>query len=216
MTNRLISSDIYQHSCYTLSEDTQPTCSELNSYVPFYSLFTGTTMNKNNRKVLNYNLVGSVDDAYMSNGYTDTRYQNMIDTMRVRLGLRRVCTTRNRDKTYIALKGFLGYLDTNLNIIPFVVLTVKSDSIFKLKKEELDLTKFCLIINSSLINPDHMVMYKNLKKLYIDPIIAMGVDVLYTNDIKKQCYNKFDYIPKFKTIAEMNEHLKTINNLIFD
>lgn len=185
--------------------------SKVSPFVPFISLFGGKTIIKGTDKTLLY----SIPVTLQGDTYRVSKYLPAVNHMADSIYLKALSTTRST-KTYQIGKGFLSYVDENFDVIPLIVLCVKSDAIFSLNRKNLDAKQFCLIINTDVFTQDHALMFKNMRKYYVDILAADGIDILYTSDIKKWLFNPLDYIPKFNTVTEMLSHLGTISNLALD
>lgn len=186
--------------------------SKLNAYIPFYAMLKGTVIKNSDDLTIVY---GLPNFPSLSEYRLITKYSNAVAHMCDRTRLATFRTTRN-SLTYVLTKGFLGFVDENHNVVPLIVLTVKSDSLQTLDKDNLDKSKFCLLINNRVYNSQHALMYKNMRKYYVDTLTLEGVDILYTNDINKWIYNDTKFIPKFNSILDLQKHLSTITNLALD
>ena len=92
-------------------------------------------------------------------------------------------------------------------------LAINTKYLFSLSKEdfekgELDSDKFVLFLSKELDNP----IYKNLKKkldtLYINEAIVLGIDVVISSKIPNWIFKNNVEPIKFKSVAELNKHLK--------
>lgn len=199
----------------TMRSGTQPedsdtwSSSKVSPFVPFISLFNGTTISKGGDKTLLYSLPLVMNQRGMGKY---NKYLQAVNHMAESLYIKNLTTTRN-PKTYQVAKGFMGCMDENYNVIPLIVLCVKSDAIYSLDKNNLDKKKFCLVINTAVFSEEHALMFKNMRKYYVDTMADDGIDILYTNDINSWLFNPLDYIPKFNTVTDMVNHLGTISNL---
>lgn len=124
---------------------------------------------------------------------------------------------RDITKRYVGNYGMIVNIEDNpMKLVPLMLIAVKQRYIFNISREETDLSKFALIINRRFIDDEsHFQVYRNIKRLYIDPVFEGKLDIVYTNDIIRLCYgNQSLSLPKFKTINEMVNHTKSINSLI--
>lgn len=186
--------------------------SKVSSFVPFISLFSGQTIIKGDDKTLVYSMPMMLNQ---SSAYKVSKYMNAVNHMAESIYIKNLTTTRNT-QTYQVAKGMLSYVDENFEVIPLIMLCVKSDAIYSLDKTNLDHKQFCLVINNAVFSQEHALMFKNMRKYYVDVLTADGIDILYTSDIKKWLFNPMDYIPKFNTVTEMVNHLGSISNLALD
>lgn len=185
--------------------------SKLNPFVPFNALFNGKTITKGQDKTLIY----SIPVLVGQNVNKVRKYLHAANHMQYSVNIVNLTTSRNT-KSYQISKGILSYIDENFEVNPLIVLAVKSEAIYSLDRTNLDSKQFCLIINNDVFHQEHALMFKNMRKFYVDIITSDGVDVLYTSDMKKWLYNSLDYIPKFNTVTDMLTHLDTISNLALD
>lgn len=210
----LISSYINRTGASVIETDKQSS-SKLNCLVPFYSLFIGKTIIRGEDKTLLYSSPDTSEELESYSYYILKKYEQAVNHMRDSLGLKILKTTRNPN-LYLLTKGFLGFRGDDFNIHHLIVLCVKSKDIYSLDKANLDKTKFCLVIDNKVFEKQHVLMYKNIKKYYIDPLIKEGVDVMYTNNSDKWIYNQIDFIPKFNSITDLQQHLNTISEIALD
>lgn len=115
-------------------------------------------------------------------------------------------------------KGILFEFDYETKeCYPLLVLAIRS-SYYKQAKQDniagkLNLSNFALFIDNSFKDDDtYKLVYKKLKKDYIDKAEDCGIDIIYTNSIEDRLYRNGCKKPKFKNINEMNSFLANVNS----
>lgn len=186
--------------------------SKVSPFVPFISLYLGHTITKGEDKTLIYSMPVVLT---LNNSYGLTKYLHAVNHMTESTSIKILKTTRN-PVIYQVAKGMLSYVDENFEVVPLIMLCVKSDAIYNLNKDNLDTKQFCLVINNAVFSQEHVLMFKNMRKYYVDILAADGIDILYTSDIKKWLFNPLDYIPKFNTVTDMVNHLGSLSSLALD
>jgi len=101
----------------------------------------------------------------------------------------------------------------------YLCLGIKSDYILNTPiseiKESIDYSKFCLFISNEF-NED--VFLRNVKKkvtsLYIDEIKALGIDIVYTSNIKEKLFNNNHVLPDFSDVTALMQHLKEVPRIL--
>ena len=184
-----------------------------NPFVPVNALFTGTKITKGNNSYLIYNFF--IGDGDGEERFTIKKYNEAINHMNRGENVIYLKTTRNTEQ-YQIQKGIVSWVDENMEVTPLIVLMVKSDYIFNIEKDKLDYSKFCILVNNKIKLDKHLLFYKNMKKQYLDVCEELNIDIVYTNNVENWISKTPSYIPKFKTIPEMLNHLKDINKIVFE
>lgn len=100
-----------------------------------------------------------------------------------------------------------------------LVLGVKSSYYKQAKLDndqgKLNLDNFAIFISNLFVDDErYKLVYKKIKKDYIDLANEAGIDIVYTNSIENRLFKNGSVKPKFKTIVEMNQFLEKINDNI--
>lgn len=190
--------------------------SEENEYIPINSLSHGDLYESNGKRIFIYQLVVPFDGDI-----TVRRITGFCDYMMGRgsyinywVKLKHL-TVINR--TYLASAGTIVYRDDVLGkFIPLMVVAVRREFLFSINRQNPDISQFVLLIDKSFYNDaEHYKLYRSVLKYY-ENIISKDIDVLYSNDIMRLCYNpgKPIELPKFKSVIEMKASFASINSLV--
>ena len=91
-------------------------------------------------------------------------------------------------------------------------LAINKDYLFNTSKEALttdpEIPQFVVFISNLLEDPRYKNLKKKLNELYLDIAKQMGLDVVYTSRIKEWLFKNNVKPLKFKSIAQLNKHLK--------
>lgn len=188
-----------------------PANAEYSSYIPVQSLSEGDLITyKNGNKVFLYSMTIPV-----TNLNTNKKFESFAKAFAKATYWHKL-EHRNITNTYIVHRGILmNMVEFPFKATPMMVLCVKRDSLYKLQRDKLNPSDFCLVVNRAFIDDEeHFKLYRNVKKYYIDEV-EDEIDILYTKDIIQTCYNLGPIeLPKFKTIPEMINHTNSINELV--
>ena len=119
------------------------------------------------------------------------------------------------------INAFRGILYTDDYEI-LMCLGINTDYVLNTNFEELssktDYSKYAIFLSDKLLTePEYKNFIKKLETEYITPLRQKGIDVIYTNKITSWMYKNNFTPPKFKSVIEMNKHLKNeIPNLILE
>ncbi len=181
--------------------------SDCNEYIPVYAISSHTllTFKDSNVKVMEYNM--PINDIQ---GYNYVRtYSDMIIKIK---------DARNPCKYNFKVAGVNHNLnldrgmvyDNNGNIL--MCLAINKDYLFSLDSEvlktNLDYTQFVIFISNLLDDPLYKNIKKKLNELYIDIAKQVGLDIVTTSRINNWLFKNNVKPLKFKTVVQMNKHLK--------
>lgn len=181
--------------------------SDCNEYIPVYAISSHTllTFKDSNVKVMEYNM--PINDIQ---GYNYVRtYSDMIIKIK---------DARNPCKYNFKVAGVNHNLnldrgmvyDNNGNIL--MCLAINKDYLFSLDSEVLetnpDYTQFVIFISNLLDDPLYKNIKKKLNELYIDIAKQVGLDIVTTSRINNWLFKNNVKPLKFKTVVQMNKHLK--------
>ena len=100
--------------------------------------------------------------------------------------------------------------DNNGSIL--MCLAINKEYLFNVSTEVLqtapDYTKFVIFISNMIDEPIYKNIKKKLNELYIDIAKEIGLDIVTTSRINNWLFKNNVKPLKFKTVAEMNKHLK--------
>lgn len=189
-----------------------PTLANDNEFIPIHSLSDGDliTSKKTNEKTFVYKLNIPITGVDTYKRVSD--FCKLLNSNNTGWGTLSVPNIINK---YFAHNGILLYVTGELSVIPLLVVGVKTKYLFDIKREAPDPSKFSLVIDRSLINDEeHKKLFRNIKREYID-IMDSHIDVVYTNNLLKLCYNPDSITtPRFSTVVEMMNHSKTVNEAL--
>lgn len=195
------------------------------SYIPLYALFKGKILNINGKSFSIYGLINSpVNISTTSPNHAFIRqYYNLIRHLVHSIDVK-FFRTRSKSSDgftytlYAASKGILCHIDSvTKEYKPLLSIVLRSSYLDNIKdSEDLDYNQFALVIDSSLLSPVHNIMYRNIKKLYIDPLLELGLDIVWTKDIKGWIFKTFNFSKDFTNLPELLNHLQQVNNNIFN
>ena len=178
-------------------------CSLYCNYIPVYALYRESKTEfflKNNKLVLLYNKFSPRQDFELKTGRYDTFYSYWNRWLSPHLW-------KNSKNTVVVCKYCL--MDTNYKLLACIALDSNVDP-RTIDKENPDLSKFIF-----LIRKDFSTKHKHLWNRFSKDIVDNSeLDLLFTDDIEKYCFNMQGFIPKFKAISEMQDYCKNVNNLL--
>ena len=181
--------------------------SDCNEYIPVYAISSHTllTFKDSNVKVMEYNM--PINDIQ---GYNYVRtYADMIIKIK---------DARNPCKYNFKVAGVNHNLnldrgmvyDNNGNVL--MCLAINKDYLFSVDSEVLktnpDYTQFVIFISNLLDDPLYKNIKKKLNELYIDIAKQVGLDIVTTSRINNWLFKNNVKPLKFKTVVQMNKHLK--------
>ena len=181
--------------------------SDCNEYIPVYAISSHTllTFKDSNTKVMEYSM--PINDLQSYN-YVRT-YFDLIQ---------RIKDSRNPCKYNFKVAGVNHNLnldrgmvyDNNGNVL--MCLAINKDYLFSVDSEVLktnpDYTQFVVFISNLLDDPTYKNIKKKLNELYIDVAKQVGLDIVTTSRINNWLFKNNVKPLKFKTVIQMNKHLK--------
>lgn len=181
--------------------------SDCNEYIPVYAISNHIllTFKDSDIKVMEYNMPTSEIQSY---NYVRT-YSDLI---------RRIEDSRGPCRYNFKLAGINHNLnvdrgivyDNNGNIL--LCLAINKDYLFSIDPDVLktnpDYTQFVVFISNLLDEPIYKNIKKKLNELYIDVAKQVGLDIVTTSRINNWLFKNNVKPLKFKTVIQMNKHLK--------
>ena len=181
--------------------------SDCNEYIPVYAISSHTllTFKDSNTKVMEYNMPISEIQNY---NYVRT-YFDLIQ---------RIKDSRNPCKYNFKVAGVNHNLnldrgmvyDNNGNVL--MCLAINKDYLLSVDSRVLktnpDYTQFVVFISNLLDDPTYKNIKKKLNELYIDVAKQVGLDIVTTSRINNWLFKNNVKPLKFKTVIQMNKHLK--------
>ena len=182
--------------------------SDCNEYIPVYAISSHTllTFKDSDIKVMEYNMPTSEIPSY---NYVRA-YNDLV--LRLRGGLtptKYIFKVSGNTYNINIDRGIL--YDNEGNIL--MCLSINRDYLFSLtsdqmKNESVDYTQFVVFISNLLDEPIYKNIKKKLNELYIDVAKQVGLDIVTTSRIKNWLFKNNVKPLKFKTVMQMNKHLK--------
>ena len=181
--------------------------SDCNEYIPVYAISSHKLLifKDSNTKVMEYNMpIGDIQ------GYNYVRtYSDLI---------LKIKDARNPCKYNFKVAGNNHNLNVDRGIVydndgnVLLCLAINRDYLFNVDPDVLktnpDYTQFVVFISNLIDDP----LYKNIKKklndLYIDIAKQVGLDIVTTSRINNWLFKNNVKPLKFKTVMQMNKHLK--------
>ena len=183
-----------------------------NEYIPLFSPLINRGIYQ--RKIVHYSIMNPVRGAT----YSLTNYAKLYKALET-AELTQIFRTASMEKGLYATKGMLFSKDTNGNPNILFLIALKEDYMIKLMTEDRtnpDLSKFVIFISKDFITKDeHKTIYRKMNKEIIIPHLEMGVDIVITNNIADKCFKNEIVLPKFRSVAEMKQHLNAFNSVIY-
>ena len=181
--------------------------SDCNEYIPVYAISSHTllTFKDSDIKVMEYNMPISEIQSY---NYIRT-YSDLI---------RRIEDSRGPCKYNFKLAGNNHNLNVDRGIVydndgnVLLCLAINRDYLFNVDPDVLktnpDYTQFVVFISNLLDEPIYKNIKKKLNELYIDVAKQVGLDIVTTSRINNWLFKNNVKPLKFKTVIQMNKHLK--------
>jgi hypothetical protein len=179
--------------------------SDCNIFVPFYSVFGHELIlfEEIDKKVLEYCLPIANSD------HSVRQYEALIRLLRI---------SQNPHKYYFKLQGIdhvinvhRGILyDNDKNIL--MCLSINSEYLLNTPVEEIaakpDINQFVLFISHEFNAPKYKNVKKKIDLEYLSKIRQLNIDIIETSKINHWLFKNNFKQPKFKSVIEMNKHLK--------
>ena len=191
-----------------------PSISDYNEFIPIHALVDGERLSNSNGRTLVYDLsipmlseirgVRSVSDFCKNLFSTSYRWMKL--------------TSITVPSGYYCYNGILIHVEELpvFKITPLLVLAVRKNDLFNISRNNLDISKFSLLIDRKLISETHNKMYRNVKRDYMD-VLEKDIDFHYSNNIMKLCYNpEAIVLPKFKSVDEMTAYYKELDSVLLN
>ena len=181
--------------------------SDCNEYIPVYAISSHTllTFKDSGTKVMEYSMPTSEIQSY---NYVRT-YSDLI---------RRIKDSRGPCRYNFKLAGNNHNLNVDRGIVydnngnVLMCLAINKDYLFSVDSEVLktnpDYTQFVVFISNLLDDPTYKNIKKKLNELYIDVAKQVGLDIVTTSRINNWLFKNNVKPLKFKTVIQMNKHLK--------
>lgn len=186
--------------------------SDCNLFVPLYSLLGHTLLTfPGDVKVLEYSLPGTT--SY----YAGRQYSRVISELIQGIYIARFpFRILGEEHEVFIFRGIIYDEDQNI----LMSLSVESEYVVNTPYEDIcenaDPNKFVLFVSSTFREPKYKNLLKKIETLYINPLKEMGVDVIETSKINYWLFKNNFEKPKFKSLKELNNHLKEdISKLVF-
>ena len=197
-------------------EELLPISSSAHSeYVPLFAGNTGKILTLGDKKIIRYGLFtrNRIDNSAYE--YKPNRFLYGISNWFNGL------VKFNNGRKYYFVKHCVYYFpDDDLNKQPVILwtLAVKSDYFFNIDINKPDLSKFILLVNNEIMNPEHRVA-KLKFNAYLKEVEALNIDVMYTNNVNARCLVDTYVPPKFKSVPDMQAALQSTKDdlaVLFD
>lgn len=199
-----------------------PAISTESEYIPIHSIASGesirvTVRNTVVKRAFSYGF--TLPHAYYSYGRVGD-FCTLMESMNIN----RWATFFNTgygDRVYIGSYGTIAVSDSrnshldDLSPTILMTLAVKQKYLFDITPtNNTNLTKFALVIDRKFITDEnHFKLYRNIKRSFIDQV-ENKIDIIYTNDLMRLCFNNSLSLPRFRSINEMVEYTNSMNSLI--
>ena len=181
--------------------------SDCNEYIPVYAISSHTllTFKDSDIKVMEYNMPTSEIQSY---NYVRT-YSDLIQRIKASRGPCRYNFKLAGNNHNLNVDRGIVY-DNDGNVL--MCLAINKDYLFSVDSEVLktnpDYTQFVVFISNLLDDPTYKNIKKKLNELYIDVAKQVGLDIVTTSRINNWLFKNNVKPLKFKTVIQMNKHLK--------
>ena len=181
--------------------------SDCNEYIPVYAISSHKLLifKDSNTKVMEYNMPTRDIQGY---NYVRT-YSDLI---------LKIKDARNPCKYNFKVAGVNHNLNVDRGIVydndgnVLLCLAINRDYLFNVDPDVLktnpDYTQFVVFISNLLDEPIYKNIKKKLNELYIDVAKQVGLDIVTTSRINNWLFKNNVKPLKFKTVIQMNKHLK--------
>lgn len=176
--------------------------SEVNDFIPYHALMTGTLVGVGNHRTLLYDLNVPKTIDFGSKQY-EAFVTSFTDGCEWRKFIKKGNTKEYRVRTgqLIEVKDY--------EIIPLVTLVVNKAHMLNIDKTNPDSSKFFIVISKAFLHESHRSMYLAFKKYLFD--VVKGIDILHTESISRFCYKSMAIDQrKPKSIAEAKNMSKDL------
>ena len=181
--------------------------SDCNEYIPVYAISNHKLLvfKDSNTRVMEYSMpINDIQDYNYVRTYSDLIIKIKYATNPYKYNFKVAGVNHN-----LNLDRGMVY-DNNGNIL--MCLAINKDYLFSLDSEVLktnpDYTQFVIFISNLLDDPLYKNIKKKLNELYIDIAKQVGLDIVTTSRINNWLFKNNVKPLKFKTVVQMNKHLK--------
>ena len=187
-------------------EELLPISSSAHSeYVPLFAGNTGKILTLGDKKIIRYGL-------FTRNRIDNSAYEHKPNRFLYGISnwFNGLVKFNNGRKYYFVKHCVYYFPDDDLNKQPVILwtLAVKSDYFFNIDINKPDLSKFILLVNNEIMNPEHRVA-KLKFNAYLKEVEALNIDVMYTNNVNARCLVDTYVPPKFKSVPDMQAALQS-------
>ena len=181
--------------------------SDCNEYIPVYAISSHTLLvfKDSNTRVMEYKMpISEIQNYNYVRTYSDLiqRIRDSRGPCRYNFKLAGVNHNLNVDRGIV--------YDNDGNVL--MCLAINKDYLFSVDSEVLktnpDYTQFVVFISNLLDDPTYKNIKKKLNELYIDVAKQVGLDIVTTSRINNWLFKNNVKPLKFKTVIQMNKHLK--------
>lgn len=170
-------------------------CTIDNYFVPIFAGITGKLLKSGTHKAIVYNIqIGNYN--YGQHSSSMVRFVKMFHEGT------KCCIFEDYEtsQVYHTMKHFI-YTVENEVITPLYALCSTRQDIFTINQDNIDFSKFYLLINNKIFEPRHKKLAVKIKAL-IKYFTGLNVNIIYTNDISKLCLNTNYEAQSFTTLDE--------------
>ena len=181
--------------------------SDCNEYIPVYAISNHTllTFKDSDIKVMEYSMPTSEIQSYI---YVRT-YYDLINRIRDSRGPYRYNFKLAGNNHSLNVDRGIVY-DNDGNVL--LCLAINKDYLFNIDPDVLktnpDYTQFVVFTSNLLDEPIYKNIKKKLNELYIDVAKQVGLDIVTTSRINNWLFKNNVKSLKFKTVMQVNKHLK--------
>jgi hypothetical protein len=112
---------------------------------------------------------------------------------------------KNKSGEYYVRKGIVYTKDFKI----LCAICFSKDKLQSIDKTNPNFNDMAMIINKEFDTPNHKLLYR---RFYKDVISTLNqLDIIYTNDPNKYCFNMPKFTPKFGTLEQMGGYLNNVN-----
>ena len=181
--------------------------SDCNEYIPVYAISSHTLLvfKDSNTRVMEYSMpINDIQGYNYVRTYSDLIIKIKYATNPCKYNFKVAGVNHN-----LNLDRGMVY-DNNGNVL--MCLAINKDYLFSVDSEVLktnpDYTQFVVFISNLLDDPTYKNIKKKLNELYIDVAKQVGLDIVTTSRINNWLFKNNVKPLKFKTVIQMNKHLK--------
>lgn len=177
-------------------------------YIPFYSIFQSEFYSIGNYK---YNIYG----LFINHVYTTTTNTSRFISA-LQYYMMPVIYKKYEGIEYYVMKGIIYYINDVGKPIILMCLVVDNSYWRTADMDNIDFTKFRLIVNNEFNSVKHTSLYAYLRKYIFADYITNNIDIIYTIDIHRYIF-KNSFLPEeFTTIVQRKEYFENLNKSVID